>query len=274
MGTRWAARSLRSSGWRALVRPLSLAKAPQSPKPAKASLRHTLELSEQTLERACGARAAGLLVNDRSFGALSDVPVAWARQLAEEGQPLHALPEVLLEALCVLLPYLMGTMGWAAPIHQRWVRRPASDAPAQPRSPCQHPCRATKIDSLRSLHSCSSSLISECCLWVQAANPEAYKRTIILYHPDDEIIPYESASFHRAFLQSLGEGAPDGVRCVELSLPARRGAAHGDRDPASPHNEWLCGLPTWNVRPPPWTLGETPADAGHAGCCARRKCSR
>ena len=69
-------------------------------------------------------------MNDRSFGALSDVPVAWARQLAEEGQPLHALPEVLLEALCVLLPYLMGTMGWAAPIHQRWVRRPASDAPA------------------------------------------------------------------------------------------------------------------------------------------------
>ena len=150
MGTRWAARSLRSSGWRAQVRPLSLAKAPQSPEPVKPSQGRTLELSEQTLERACGARAAGLLVNDRSFGALSDVPVAWARQLAEEGQPLHALPEVLLEALCVLLPYLMGTMGWAAPIHQRWVRRPTSDAPAQPRSPCQHPCRATKIDSLRS----------------------------------------------------------------------------------------------------------------------------
>ena len=132
MGTRWAARSLRSSGWRALVRPLSLAKAPQSPEPVKPSQGRTLELSEQPLERACGARAAGLLVNDRSFGALSDVPVAWARQLAEEGQPLHALPEVLLEALCVLLPYLMGTMGWAAPIHQRWVRRPASDPPAQP----------------------------------------------------------------------------------------------------------------------------------------------
>ena len=108
---------------------------------------------------------------------------------------------------------------------------------------------------MRSLHPCSSSLISECCLWVQAANPEARKRTIILFHPDDEIIPYESASFHRAFLQSLGEGAPDGVRCVELSLPARRGAAHGDRDPASPHNEWLCGLPTWNVRPPAQDAG-------------------
>jgi len=258
MGTRWAARSLRSSGWRAQVRPLSLAKAPQSPEPVKPSQGRTLELSEQTLERACGARAAGLLVNDRSFGALSDVPVAWARQLAEEGQPLHALPEVLLEALCVLLPYLMGTMGWAAPIHQRWVRRPASDTPAQPARLSK--IRAAQQNRFIALSApCSSLLISECC-WVQAANPEARKRTIILYHPDDEIIPYESASFHRAFLQSLGEGAPDGVRCVELSLPARRGAAHGDRDPASPHNEWLCGLPTWNVRPPA-------QDAGGNACC-------
>ncbi len=42
------------------------------------------------------------------------------RQLSNNaGNPLPALA---LDALCTLIPYLMVTMGWAAPIHERWVR--------------------------------------------------------------------------------------------------------------------------------------------------------
>ena len=94
-------------------------------------------------------------------------------------------------------------------------------------------------------------------------------RTIILYHKDDEILPYERCSFHLAYLRSLGvassgstaaeaaaaEAAAQertGVRCVELKLhqSARQAAAHGDSDHVddrrgSPHNEWICGLPSW-----------------------------
>ena len=64
----------------------------------------------------------GLLINDRSFGALSEVPVAWVRRLSEHaGNPL---PEQLFEAFCTLLPYLMTTMGWAAPINEQWAANP------------------------------------------------------------------------------------------------------------------------------------------------------
>lgn len=91
--------------------------------------------------------------------------------------------------------------------------------------------------------------------------------TIVLYHKQDEILPYRGCSFHLAYLRSLGvdvgydslctnddeEGTdPDavawnedrvaaaeasaqertGVQCIELQLhkSARRRAAHGDDD--------------------------------------------
>eukprot|EP01044_Picomonas_judraskeda_P011989 COSAG03_NODE_1680_length_3653_cov_5.604108_3_plen_461_part_00 len=94
------------------------------------------------------------LINDRSFGALSEVPVAWCEQLTLTlkllSRPLmcplcpymliayrsfgldrarqlsnHAgdpLPTAVLDAVCALIPYLMTTMGWAAPVNEQWVR--------------------------------------------------------------------------------------------------------------------------------------------------------
>jgi hypothetical protein len=108
----------------------------------------------------------------------------------------------------------------------------------------------------------------------QRSNQEVMSRTIILYHKEDEILPYDGCSFHLAHLRSLGIDSGDpsaadedgtaaaaasaaeeearertGVRCVELRLnqSMHRAAAHGDNndDRGSPHNEWICGLPTW-----------------------------
>ncbi len=101
----------------------------------------------------------------------------------------------------------------------------------------------------------------------QRSNPDVMSRTIILYHKEDEILPYDCCSFHLAHLRSLGlhndedSTAPPaaatevearertGVRCVELRLhqSVRRAEAHGDSDDdrGSPHNAWICGLPTW-----------------------------
>lgn len=100
------------------------------------------------------------------------------------------------------------------------------------------------------------------------------KRTIILYHKEDEILPYSGCSFHLAYLRSLDMDSNDkdgtavapeesaaqeqtGVHCVELKLhqSARRAAVHGDSDHGddrrgSPHNEWICGLPTWKLVAP------------------------
>ena len=83
-------------------------------------------------------------------------------------------------------------------------------------------------------------------------------------------MPYERCSFHLAYLRSLGVASSGpftaaeaaaaekaaqertGVRCIELKLhqSARQAVAHGDNDHGddrrgSPHNEWICGLPSW-----------------------------
>jgi hypothetical protein len=42
------------------------------------------------------------------------------RQLSEMGG--DPVPAVILDGFCALLPYLMTTMGWAAPINECWVR--------------------------------------------------------------------------------------------------------------------------------------------------------
>jgi hypothetical protein len=45
----------------------------------------------------------GLLITDRSFAALSDVPVAWVHQAAES---FESVPSIAVELLSVLVPYL------------------------------------------------------------------------------------------------------------------------------------------------------------------------
>ena len=65
---------------------------------------------------------------------------------------------------------------------------------------------------------------------------------------DDEILPYNGCSFHQAFLQSHcavdgTDTQQSGVRCLELKLaPSGR---TGREDRGSPHNEWICSLPSW-----------------------------
>lgn len=192
-----------------------------------------------------------------------------ARQLLNHaGNPL---PAAVLNGICALIPYLMATMGWAAPINDNWVRIGTWACFSAVYIAC-----ATSIGDLTNDRDMIYAAIA-LTLWQwqpQRALPDVMSRTIILYHKKDEVLPYDGCSFHQAYLRSLGidsDGAPAGndqtdtaaaaaaqektaVRCVELELPPAIGRTtpHGDNDHGgddrngSPHNEWICDLPSWN----------------------------